>query len=54
MTPLSGRDGEQYEVAGILLGIGLVLSVPIYLHRRSQGEDLEITDPEDIPPHKIP
>ncbi len=54
VTPLSGRDGEQYEVAGILLGIGLVLSVPIYLHRRSQGEDLEITDPEDIPPHKIP
>jgi amino acid transporter len=54
VTPLSGRDGEQYEVAGILLGIGLVLSVPIYLHRRSQGEDLEITDPEDIPPHEIP
>ncbi|WP_332644373.1 APC family permease [Aeromicrobium sp.] len=54
VTPLSGRDGEQYEVAGILLGIGLVLSVPIYLYRRSQGEDLEITDPEDIPPHKIP
>ncbi|MDR7087019.1 amino acid transporter [Aeromicrobium panaciterrae] len=54
VTPLSGRDGEQYEVAGILLGIGLVLSVPIYLHRRSQGEDLEITDPDDIPPHDIP
>jgi len=54
VTPLSGRDGEQYEVAGILLGIGLVLSVPIYLFRRAQGEDLEITDPEDIPPHDVP
>jgi amino acid transporter len=54
VTPLSGRDGEQYEVAGILLGIGLVLSVPIYLFRRAQGEDLEITDPEDIPPHDLP
>ncbi len=53
VTPLSGRDGEQYEVAGILLAIGLVLSVPIYLYRRSQGDDLEITDPEDIPPHEI-
>lgn len=54
VTPLSGRDGEQYEVAGILLGLGLILSVPIYLYRRAQGEDLEITDPEDIPPHKLP
>jgi len=54
VTPLSGRDGEQYEVAGILLAIGLVLSVPIYLFRRAQGEDLEITDPEDIPPHDLP
>ncbi|WP_456694913.1 APC family permease [Aeromicrobium sp. P5_D10] len=54
VTPLSGRDSEQYVVAGILLVIGLVLSVPIYLYRRAQGEDLEITDPDDIPPHKIP
>lgn len=54
VTPASGRDGEQYEVAGILLAIGLVLSVPIYLYRRAQGEDLEITNPEDIPPHDLP
>jgi APA family basic amino acid/polyamine antiporter len=54
VTPLSGRDGEQYEVAGILLAIGLLLSVPIYLYRRAQGEDLEITDPEEIPPHELP
>jgi APA family basic amino acid/polyamine antiporter len=54
VTPLSGRDGEQYQVAGILLALGLLLSVPIYLYRRAQGEDLEITDPDDIPPHDIP
>lgn len=54
VTPLSGRAGEQYVVAALLLAIGLVLSVPIYLHRRAQGDDLSITDPDDIPPHKIP
>ena len=53
VTPLSGRDSEQYVVAGLLLALGLVLSVPIYLYRRAQGEDLEITDPDDIPPHDI-
>lgn len=53
VTPLSGRDGEQYVVAGLLLAIGLLLSVPIYLHRRAQGEDLEITNPEDITPHDL-
>jgi len=50
----SGRPGSQYEVAGVLLLLGLILSVPIYLLRRSHGEDLQITDPDDIPPHKIP
>ena len=54
VTPLSGRDSDQYVVAGLLLALGLILSVPIYLHRRAQGEDLEITDPEDIPPHELP
>ena len=54
MTPLSGRDGEQYQIAGILLAVGLLLSVPVYLYRRGQGEDVEITDPDDIPPRKIP
>ncbi|MEH3033117.1 MAG: APC family permease [Aeromicrobium erythreum] len=54
VTPLSGRPSEQYEVAGVLLLLGLVLSVPIFLMRRSRGEDLLVEDPEDIPPHKIP
>lgn len=54
VTPLSGRDSDQYVVAGLLLAIGLILSVPMYLLHRAHGEDLEITDPNDIPPHKIP
>ena len=54
VTPLSGRDAEQYEVAGVLLVIGLALSVPVYLARRARGEEVEITDPDDIPPKKIP
>lgn len=54
VTPLSGRDAQQYEVAGLLLLVGLILSVPMYLMRRASGGDLEITDPDDIPPHKIP
>ena len=48
VTPLSGRAADQYEVAGILLGFGLILSVPIYLHRRSQGEHLEMSEPEEL------
>lgn len=54
VTPLSGRDAQQYEIAGLLLLVGLVLSVPMYLMRRAGGGDFEITDPDDIPPHKIP
>ena len=54
VTPLSGRDSQQYEVAGLLLAIGLILSVPMYIMSRASGSDLEIKDPDDIPPHKIP
>jgi len=54
VTPLSGRDAQQYEVAGLLLLVGLVLSVPMYLIRRASGSDLEVADPDDIPSHKIP
>lgn len=50
VTPLSGRAVEQYEVAGILLLLGLVLFVPVYLARRSAGRpigDEVAADPED-------
>jgi amino acid transporter len=48
VTPLSGRDGQQYEIAGLLLLVGLVLSLPVYLYRRAQGEDATIDDAGDI------
>jgi basic amino acid/polyamine antiporter, APA family len=48
VTPLSGRDGEQYQVAGLLLLVGLILAVPVYLYRRAQGEDVKIDHPDDI------
>ncbi len=54
VTPLSGRPAEQYEIAGILLVIGLILSVPMYLFSRRRGEPLEVSSPDDLPPHDIP
>ncbi|MFH7324132.1 APC family permease [Aeromicrobium sp. JJY06] len=54
VTPLSGRPAEQYEIAGVLLVIGLVLSVPMYLLSRRRGERLEVGSPDDLPPHDIP
>ncbi len=49
VTPLSGRAAEQYEVAGLLLLIGLVLFIPVYLTRRSQGEDIDLSAVGDGP-----
>lgn len=54
VTPLSGRPSAEYEVAGILLVIGLLLSVPMYFLSRRRGERLEVSDPDDLPPHGIP
>ena len=48
VTPLSGRPGEQYQVAGLLLLVGLILAVPVYLYRRAQGEDVKIDNTDDI------
>ena len=54
VTPLSGRPASQYEVAAILLGVGLLLSVPMYFLSRRRGEPLEVSHPDDLPPHGIP
>ncbi len=54
VLPWSGRAASEYVVAGLLLSLGLVLSVPIYLMRRARGEDLEVSAPEDIPRDKFP
>ncbi|WP_236757697.1 APC family permease [Aeromicrobium sp. PE09-221] len=42
VTPLSGRPVAEYEVAGILLALGLVLSIPMYLASRRRGEQLKV------------
>ena len=47
-------DQSTGDALAATLALGLILSVPIYLHRRAQGDDLQITDPEDIPPHELP
>jgi basic amino acid/polyamine antiporter, APA family len=44
-TPLSGRPAEQYKIAGILLGIGVVLWVVTVLVNRSRGRDAGHLDP---------
>lgn len=48
VTPLSGRDAAQYEVAGLLLALGLILSVPMYFLAKRADSSLEVTDPSDI------
>ncbi len=48
VTPLSGRDGEQYTVAALLLLVGVVLAVPTYLYRRGRGEDATIDEPDEL------
>jgi amino acid transporter len=48
VTPLSGRDGEQYQVAGLMLLVGLILSVPVYLYRRAQGDDVKVEHPDEL------
>ncbi len=48
VTPLSGRDSVQYEVAGGLLVLGLILWVPMYILSKRQGNGMEIKDPTDL------
>ncbi|WP_293784368.1 APC family permease [uncultured Aeromicrobium sp.] len=54
VTPLSGRPLAEYEVAGGLLALGLLLSVPMYVMSRRRGEQLQVEHPEDIPPRELP
>ena len=44
VTPWAGRDTQQYEVAGLLLIVGMVLSLPVWLYHRAFGERVEISD----------
>ncbi|WP_370614190.1 APC family permease [Mumia sp. Pv 4-285] len=49
VTPLSGRDAEQYEVAGLMLGIGVVLwAITWVINRAFFGERTYVKDPADL------
>jgi len=45
VTPLSGRDGLQYEVAGLLLGLGIILwAITWFANRALRGQRKDPTD----------
>ncbi|WP_281254255.1 amino acid permease [Mumia flava] len=49
VTPLSGRDAAQYEVAGVLLGVGVVLWATTWvLNRAIYGRKTFVQDPGDL------
>ncbi|MDD9349152.1 APC family permease [Mumia sp.] len=49
VTPLSGRDTEQYEVAGLLLGLGVVLWVITWIINRAfYAERTYVKDPAEL------
>ncbi|WP_262852765.1 APC family permease [Mumia quercus] len=49
VTPLSGRPGEQYEVAGLLLGIGVVLwAITWFVNRAAYGAKTYVKDPGEL------
>ncbi|MEH3079199.1 MAG: APC family permease [Quadrisphaera sp.] len=45
VTPLTPRDGTQYQIAAALLVLGLVLWFFTWLHRRRQGLATRVEDP---------
>ncbi|TSD65264.1 APC family permease [Aeromicrobium piscarium] len=49
VTPLSGRPAAEYEVAAILLSLGLVLSIPMYIASRRRGQRLKAVEESDEP-----
>jgi basic amino acid/polyamine antiporter, APA family len=48
VTPLSGRPGQQYLIAGILIVVGIVLFFVTTLINRQMGLKGQITDPEHL------
>ncbi|MBM9462629.1 APC family permease [Aeromicrobium sp. YIM 150415] len=49
VTPLSGRPAAEYEVAAILLALGLVLSIPMYIASRRRGQQLTAVEESEEP-----
>ena len=49
VTPLSGRPGQQYVLAGILVAVGIVLFlITMVINRRLGVHDAGITDPTHL------
>ncbi|CAN5615026.1 APC family permease [soil metagenome] len=48
VTPLSGRPGQQYLIAGILIVVGIVLFFITTLINKQMGLKGQITDPEHL------
>ena len=49
VTPLSGRPAEQYQVAGLLLGIGVVLwAITWFANRALRADRTFVRDPTDL------
>jgi amino acid transporter len=49
VTPLSGRESEQYEVAGLLLVLGVVLWAITWIANRAlRGRKTHLRDPSDL------
>ena len=48
VTPLSGRPGQQYLIAGVLIVVGIVLFFITTLINKQMGLKGEITDPSHL------
>jgi basic amino acid/polyamine antiporter, APA family len=48
VTPLSGRDPQQYLVAGVLIVIGIILFFITTLINKQMGLKGQITDPSHL------
>jgi len=49
VTPLSGRAGQQYQVAGLLLALGIILwAITWFANRAIRGERTYVKDPTDL------
>ena len=49
VTPLSGRDPQQYVIAGLLLAVGLVLwLITFFINRAMWGRQTYLKDPEAL------
>jgi len=49
VTPLSGRDSAQYQIAGVLLVLGIVLwAVTWFYNRAIRSSRTFVRDPGDL------